>query len=133
MMFFWLWCAGWLVVSGLLLLPVRVPAVIGSDLVAHFALFAAMALGTVTFCHDPLRLTGLALLTLAGSIALEVAQALVPYRTFDLLDAMANAIGIGVGYLAALLVYYLVVRPTRPRRRQAQGRRIPDVSRGTLS
>jgi VanZ family protein len=124
MTFLWLWCAGWLVVSGLLLLPVRVPAAIGSDLVAHFALFAAMAFATVTFCHDPLRLTGLAVLTLAGGTMLEVAQGLVPYRTFDLVDAIANTIGVGVGYLAALVVLYLVIRPTRPRLRQAAPSRL---------
>lgn len=123
MMFFWLWCAGWLVVSGLLLLPVPMPDVIGSNLVAHFALFSTMAFATVTFCHDPLRLTGLAMLTLAGSVALELAQALVPYRTFDLVDGIANAVGIGVGYLAALVVLYVVIRPSRRRLRQAEPRR----------
>jgi VanZ family protein len=120
----WLWCAAWVVVSAVLLLPVRVPPEVTSDLVAHFALFAAMAFATISFCHDPLRLTGLALLTVVGGTILEVAQGYVPYRTFDLLDALANALGVAVGYLGALVVLYLVIRPTRPRLRSAEPSRL---------
>ena len=47
--------------------------------------------------------------------ALEFAQKLVPYRTFDLVDAAANGLGAFAGYGAALLVLLLVIRPAELR------------------
>jgi hypothetical protein len=36
---------------------------------------------------------------------------IVPYRTFDILDMGANALGAMVGYAGALTVLLLVIRP----------------------
>ena len=44
-------------------------------------------------------------------MGLESAQALVSYRTFDILDMGANTLGAMVGYGAALSVLLLVIRP----------------------
>ena len=39
----------------------------------------------------------------------------MPYRTFDLIDAVANGLGAFAGYGAALLVLFLVIRPAELR------------------
>lgn len=105
-----LWCLAWLGVAALLLAPLPSSGV-QSDLLAHAVLFGAMALGAVSFCHHPGQLTLLTVITIAVGTVLELAQGLVPYRTFDLHDALANALGAGAGYLAALAILYSVVRP----------------------
>lgn len=110
-----LWGAAWIIVAAALLLPLGVPAPAGSDLLAHFLLFGAMAFGTVGFSRRPGQLACLALATIACATALEFAQGLVPYRTFDAIDAVANGAGALAGYIAALLVLYWVIRPAAPR------------------
>lgn len=110
-----LWGAAWLGVAAALLLPVNVPAPEGSDLVAHFLLFGAMAFGAVGFSRQPGQLACLALATIAIGTALEFAQGLVPYRTFAPSDAVANGVGALAGYAAALCVLFYVIRPAAPR------------------
>lgn len=109
-----LWGIGWLVIAILLLVPLSSPGPSGSDLLAHVVLFGAMAFAAVTFCHHAGRLLLLALLTIGVATALEFAQGLVPYRSFDLLDLLADAIGCAFGYAAALIVLYLAIRPSAP-------------------
>ena len=74
-----------------------------------------MAFGAVGFSRRPGQLACLALATIALGAALEFAQKLVPYRTFDVIDAVANGVGALAGYAAALLVLVLVIRPAAPR------------------
>jgi VanZ like family len=106
-----LWGAAWLGVAAALLLPAAVATPDRTDLVAHFLLFGAMAFGTVGFSRRPGQLACLALATVALGAALEFAQKVVPYRTFDVSDAVANGVGALAGYVAALLVLYCVIRP----------------------
>ena len=106
-----LWCLAWLLVAVALLMPVSIAAPHRFDLVAHFAIFGVMAIGAVTFCHRPLRLFGLTLLTMTGAAILEVAQLLSPYRTFDLVDMAFNMLGALTGYGLALLLLVLLLRP----------------------
>jgi len=109
---FGLWCLGWLITAVLLLTPLRSPMPMShADLIAHFAAFAALAFGTVGFSRRGTELTLLAMATVAGGVALELAQGLVPSRTFDILDMGANALGAMVGYAGALAVLLLVIRP----------------------
>jgi hypothetical protein len=110
-----LWGAAWLGVAAALLLPAAVAGPNRADLVAHFLLFGAMAFGAVGFSRRPGQLACLALVTVALGAALEFAQKLVPYRTFDVIDAVANGMGALAGYAAALLVLYYVIRPAAPR------------------
>jgi hypothetical protein len=110
-----LWGAAWLGVAAALLLPLGVPTPGRSDLLGHFLLFGAMAFGAVGFARHPGQLTCLALVTVACATALEFAQGLVPYRTFEAIDAVANGTGALAGYGAALLVLYHVIRPAAPR------------------
>ena len=110
-----LWGAAWLGVAAALLLPLGVSTPGRSDLAGHFLLFGAMAFGTVGFSRRPGQLACLALATIALGTALEFAQDLVPYRTFELIDAVANGVGALAGYAAALLVLYFLIRPAEPR------------------
>jgi VanZ family protein len=109
-----LWAFAWLGVAALLLSPLPAAGPTHSDLVAHFLLFAAMAFATVSFSHRPGQLALLTLATIAGATALEFAQGLTPYRTFDLTDAAANALGAASGYGLALVVLLLWIRPADP-------------------
>jgi hypothetical protein len=115
---FGLWCLGWLITAALLLAPLRSPMSLSySDLAAHFLVFACLAFGAVGFSHRGSELTLLAAATVAGGVALELAQGLVPPRTFDILDMGANALGAMVGYAGALTVLLLVIRPAWEARR----------------
>lgn len=102
-----LWCLGWVLVSVALLMPVPTAVPQGSDLVVHGLMFAGMALAAASFCRHALWLALPALFTLGAGIGLEWAQGLVPYRTFDQLDAVANAAGAALGYLVAVLLLLL--------------------------
>jgi len=108
------WCFGWLPISALLLMPIGVSTPSGSDLIAHVVLFSAMTVAAVTFCRRPLELGLLALLTLLGSVVLEVVQAVLPYRSFDPIDLLANASGVVIGYGLALILLVLVIAPAGP-------------------
>ena len=116
-MFAALWALAWLGVAALLLSPLSAAGPTHSDLVAHFLLFGAMAFAAVSFSHRAGQLAGLTLATVAGATALEFAQQLVPYRTFDLTDAAANALGATSGYALALVVLLLWIRPADATRR----------------
>ena len=115
-----LWGLAWLGVAAALLSPLPAAGPAHSDLVAHFLLFGGMAFATVSFSHRAGQLTGLTLATVAGATALELAQELVPYRTFDLIDAAANALGASSGFALALIVLLLWIRPADPTRRAVQ-------------
>jgi VanZ family protein len=110
-----LWLVAWFGAAAALLLPLGVSTPGRSDLVAHFTLFASLAFGAIGFSRRAAQLACLALTTIALATALEFAQKLVPYRTFDLIDAVANGLGAFAGYGAALLVLLLVIRPAELR------------------
>jgi VanZ family protein len=109
------WFVAWFVAAAGLLLPLGISTPDRSDLVIHFMLFASLAFSAIGFSRRPGQLTGLALATIALATTLEFAQKLVPYRTFDLVDAAANGLGASAGYGAALLVLFLVIRPAELR------------------
>lgn len=54
------------------------------------------------FAQLPLRRGRLAVTCVAFGIAMEFAQGLTPNRTPDVWDAVANAIGVGLGWLSAV-------------------------------
>ena len=109
-----LWGLAWVGVAALLLLPVPVAPPARSDLLVHFLLFAGMAFATVGFTRRPGHLARLALLTIVCGTALELAQRLVAYRSFDLTDAAANVLGAASGYALAAVVLALWLRPAEP-------------------
>lgn len=113
-MSFALWCLGWLIVAVLLLAPLDAAGPRGSDKLVHLLVFASLAFGTIGFCRSPRTLTLLAATTLLAGAALEAAQGLVAYRTVEIADALANAAGATLGFLAALVVLTFWSRPEKP-------------------
>ena len=98
----WLWLAiGWGMVAGvfiLSLIPLEVDLAEGRDKVSHF-----IAYGTLMFWFGMLYLPArqpLALaIALAGmGIGIEFLQKLTGYRSFDVADMLANAIGVAIGW-----------------------------------
>ena len=118
-----LWTLAWLGVVALLLSPVSAAGPTHADLVAHFLLFGGMAFGAVSFSHRPGQLAALALASVAGGTALEFAQRLLPYRSFDLTDAATNALGATTGYGLAVVVLLLWIRPADPTLRPSRAAR----------
>jgi VanZ family protein len=110
-----LWFVAWLVATAALLLPLGVSTPDRSDLLVHFMLFASLAFGAIGFSRRPGQLICLALVTIALATTLEFAQKFLPYRTFDLIDLVANGLGAFTGYAAALLILFLVIRPAELR------------------
>jgi VanZ family protein len=106
-----LWCLAWLGVATLLLLPAPASPPGRSDLIAHFLLFGGLAFAAVSFTRRAAQLAALALVTIAGGTALEFAQRLVAYRTFDPTDMAANALGTISGFAVALTFLLWWVRP----------------------
>jgi hypothetical protein len=106
-----LWAVAWVGVAVLLLLPMPVSGPGRSDLLVHFLLFGGMAFAAIGFSRRAGQLAGLALLTIVGGTALEFAQKLVAYRSFDLTDAAANALGATSGFGLAVIVLALWLRP----------------------
>lgn len=103
---FWLWrTAGrFLIAAALLIALLPAPKVIGSvafgDKIGHLVAFAALMLWYAQLYagRDRWRCA----LALVGFGALiELLQALVPYRSADGWDLLADAVGVGVGLLLA--------------------------------
>jgi VanZ family protein len=110
---FWLWCAGWLAVLVASLRPLQHLPFGVSEKLAHFATYAAMSAGVAGFCHDARAVRRWAALAVLIGGTVELAQRLVPMRTTELGDFLANAAGVGFGAALALLWLALVVRPLR--------------------
>jgi hypothetical protein len=125
-----LWGIGWLAVTAFLLLPLGgVPVPGGSDLILHFLLYAAIAFAAVGFARAPAQLACLGLATIGFGVTLEYAQSFVPYRSSEIADGVANALGGLAGYAAALLVLYFVIRPAEHQLGLAPRHFNPDAQR----
>lgn len=98
------WCLCWPGIAILLLQPLPFRLIARSDLLGHFLLFGLMTLSIVAFARTRGQIVALSTLSIAYGIALEFGQAYVPNRTFDVADAMANAIGGVIGCLLALIL-----------------------------
>ncbi|MGI9508643.1 MAG: VanZ family protein [Geminicoccaceae bacterium] len=98
------WCLAWPAIAILLLMPLPFELISRSDLLGHFLLFAVMTVSIVAFARSRRQILALSLLAIAYGIALEFGQAYVPGRTFDVADAIANAIGGVAGCLGAFLL-----------------------------
>lgn len=115
------WCLAWPVIAVALLTPLPFNLVSRSDLLGHFLLFAVMTISIMAFARSRSQIIALSLLSVAYGIALEFGQAYVPNRTFDVADAVANAVGGIAGCLCALALLERLVakkapipRPTAP-------------------
>lgn len=129
-----LWCLTWLGIAALMLMRVSTTVQVSHfDLLVHAGVFGTMSLATVSFARDASRLMLLALVTVAGATALEVAQALVPYRSFELLDLAANVVGAAGGYGLASLIRGRLSRSPGGLPSDAAGRPAPSPGRGVPS
>lgn len=99
-----IWCLSWPAIAIALLMPLPINFAVRSDLLAHFLLFAVMAASVIAFSRRRRQVILLAVLSITNGVALELAQAYVPGRTFDAADAIANIIGGIAGCLGALAV-----------------------------
>ncbi len=81
------------------LMPVPPLAQEVNDKIEHAATYALLMLWWGQLGYRPLRV-GLALIVMG--IAIEFAQALTPYRSFDAHDMLANALGVSVASLMLL-------------------------------
>lgn len=90
------WCLSWPAIAVLLLTPLPIALISRADLLGHLALFAVMTFSVISFARRRGQIIALAVLSILYGIALEFGQAYVPGRTFDVADAVANALG-GIG------------------------------------
>lgn len=98
-----LWCLGWLVVAfGMLSPNPGLPAAV-DDKLAHALGFGLVTLAAASFAQGPRAMLGMAALTFLLSAGFECGQLLVPGRSFDPADLLANATGIVVAGAAGLL------------------------------
>ncbi|MEZ5931491.1 MAG: VanZ family protein [Alphaproteobacteria bacterium] len=107
-----IWCLSWPAVAALLLTPLPFGFIARSDLLGHVLLFAVMSVAVVTFARSRTQIITLAVLSIAYGVALEFGQAYVPGRTFDVADAIANAVGGVAGCLTALVLLERLVATT---------------------
>ena len=94
-----LWAAGTLIILILSLLPkdMIIPAAPFSDKIAHFLAYGAVTLVGAMAASTLKRRVYLGLAMLALGILLEFAQAFVPGRTPEMLDGVANMLGVFAG------------------------------------
>jgi VanZ family protein len=93
------------------LIPLSMPAVPNSDKIGHF-----LAYGLLALCFGLIRQQKLALIWLLASlmgVAIEFAQALTPYRSFDTLDMLANAGGALIGIVIAAIALKFLPHPLK--------------------
>lgn len=102
-----LWLAGWIALQAatlvvcLLPMPAVPVAMAHFDKIEHLAGYALLAAYTVMlFPARRARWRGLAVVFALGA-AIEALQSLVPWRSNDALDLVANAAGIALGALVA--------------------------------
>lgn len=113
-----LWCAGWLLIVVLALVPgdhlgplLRFPH---AEPALHFAGCASMVAGAALFCRSTAGLAGIAVLSIALTGTLELFQTIVPDRGASLSDGAANA----GGAVAGLVVAWIAGRLGRSFRRR---------------
>lgn len=109
------WCLAWPGIAALLLTPLPFALVSRTDLLGHLLLFAVMTAALITFARSRVQIVSLSILSIAYGIALECAQAYVPGRTFDVADAVANALGGMIGCTLALIMLERLVKRPVPR------------------
>lgn len=73
----------------------------GRDKVAHLFAYAVLMFWFMQIVSGTSSRLAAATGLVSLGIALEVVQAILPYRTFELLDIAANTLGVGLGWLAA--------------------------------
>jgi VanZ family protein len=73
------------------------------DKLGHFLAYGGLMFWFCQLYPTPRARLGYALGFAALGVALEFAQRTLGYRTYELIDMLANALGVGLGWLAALI------------------------------
>ncbi len=111
---------GWLLAAAIVWLslapPPAEPGVHIPDKLAHFLAYAALTFWFAFLYRSGPARVAYALLWIALGVALEFAQAATGYRSYELTDMAANALGVLAGAAAALSL---------PRAAAAAGRETP--------
>jgi len=93
--------SGWGMVAAIFvlsLIPVEVDLSEGRDKLAHFAAYGSLSFWFgMIFGRRGLQL-GIAVALAAVGVALEFLQGLTDYRSFEIADMVANALGAGLGW-----------------------------------
>ncbi len=110
-----LWLAAWAVVVWAMLDPAPLDLAGQSDKAVHFASFFLISFTSLAFCRSGGQLLAAGLVCLAAAFGLELAQGLVPSRTFEGADIVANLAGVATGMgLARLALVRFRRRRLRP-------------------
>jgi VanZ family protein len=88
-------------VTVLSLIPIDVDLSEGRDKGAHFIAYGSMTFWFAMLVRGRLRQAGIALAFVAMGVAIEFLQRMTDYRTFEVADMAANAIGAGLGWALA--------------------------------
>ena len=96
----WLLLAWGMVVSVVVLslIPVEVDLGEGRDKIAHFLAYGSLSLGFGMLFGGRARQLRIALVFVAMGVALEFLQGLTDYRSFEIADMIANALGAVLGW-----------------------------------
>lgn len=105
------WWLAWAVIFLVSLRPVPEPLQNVPDKLLHVVAHAAMVAAAAGFCHSPIRLLGWAAVAVLLGAAIELAQGLVPWRSAELADLLADIGGAATGWLMGSLWLVLVTRP----------------------
>lgn len=99
---------GWLYAAALVWLSLTPsppdPGIEFGDKLGHFAAYALLMFWFGALCSRRSARVGYALLWISLGIALEFAQGMTAYRSFELADMAANALGVLTGALASLIL-----------------------------
>jgi hypothetical protein len=106
---------GWLYAAALVWLSLTPsppdPGVDYGDKIGHFAAYALLMFWFAWLHRSAPARAGYALLWIAMGVALEFAQGGTGFRSFELADMAANALGVAAGAAAALLLSRLTAKP----------------------
>jgi VanZ family protein len=85
-------------VTVLSLIPVEVDLGEGRDKLAHFAAYGSMTFWFAMLFGGRVRQLGIVVAFAAMGVAIEFLQGLTDYRTFEVADMVANALGAALGW-----------------------------------
>jgi VanZ family protein len=96
---------GWCLVVAIVYLSVGhtsvAPNVTGGDKIGHFIAYGVLSLWFLQLFRRPRQRAGACVALVALGVSLECVQAALPYRTFEVMDMLANTCGVALGWLAA--------------------------------
>ena len=109
-----LWVGAWTLIVWAMLSPSPPDLAGQSDKLVHFTGFLVISFAMLGFCRSGGQLLAAGALCLAAAVSLELAQGLVPSRTVEAADMLANIAGVVAGTGASWLGLACLGRRPRP-------------------